>query len=201
MEKAFDDVSLRLLYGKATEIPEVDSEQLENNEIDAMFYYTAYLFTESIGKENFEDNYYLFINDVKNQDVDNIKIILNRSLNKIDEVYDFVFSEEIELNSLEERTWLMDFIKFIEFDNLEFLKNLYNDLDVDFDNIKRVKQYLKNNKNDVLFSIQSLNMIYSYNKLILDFLINYNGDNLIDWIIKQSEKHKIELYIQNKEKE
>lgn len=193
-----DDVSLRLLYGESTEIQELDPEEQIDRENDALEKYEVYMFTESIGTNVFEDYYYLFSNEVLNQEIEGLKTTLNRIIEKLNEVYDFSFSEEVELNISEERTWLFEFIKFLEFDNLEFLESLYDNFEIDFSNVKDVHEFLKDKSKYVIFTIQTMDMIYSYNKFIVDFLMNYNEESLIKWLSDQTENHKLELKIQNR---
>lgn len=194
-----DDVALRLLHGGATEIQELDPEEQENNDSEALIDYETYVFTESIGGEDFENNYYLFINEIKNQEIRNLKVSLNRILEKVNDIYDFSFSEELDLNVYEERNWLLDFIKFIEFDNLEFLASLYENMELEsIKDIKDLDEYLENNSKLILFTIQSMEMIYTYNKLILDFFLNYNEQSFIRWLIKQTKKHKYDIELKLK---
>ncbi|MCF7927046.1 MAG: hypothetical protein K9L74_05675 [Candidatus Izimaplasma sp.] len=187
-----DDIALRILHGTSVEIPELDIEEQENIDVKALTKYEIYLLTESIGTNSFQDNYLLFKDNINNYDVDEQKLYGNRILTKLDEVYGFNFSEELNLNILEDRIFLDYFIQFLEFENIEFLTTLFRNLDVSLFKIN-LEQYLEDNSKEVIFTIQSLDIIYTYNKLILNFLTNYNSEDLIKWLIRQTNNNKIEV--------
>ncbi|MFW6242593.1 MAG: hypothetical protein ACOC2W_00375 [bacterium] len=187
-----DDIALRLLHGESTDIPELDEEEQPEREVTAQIKYEIYLLSESIGTNTFEDNYYLFINEINQYNVEDYKILLYRFLEKLDEVYGFVFSEELNLNTFNERMWLLEFIKFLEFNNIEFLTSLYNKMNINLLKID-IDDYLREFSKATIFNIHSLDEIYTYNKLILDYLINYNEYDLITWLIRHTKKNKIEI--------
>lgn len=189
---AKDDIALRILHGKSIEIPELDEELQKNIDIEALIKYEIYLLSESIGTNSFEDNYFLFKDDIFDYEIESKKLLCNRILSKLEKVYEFGFSDDLNLNTFEDRNWLLEFINFVEFDNIDLLIELFYTLDVSLFKID-LEHYLKEKRNEVIFTLQSLDLIYTYNKLILDFLINYNSDDLIKWLIRQTEKNKIEI--------
>lgn len=187
-----DDTALRLLHGESIDILELDQEEQEQRSVDALIKYEIYVLSESIGTNAFESNYYLFKDDINNYEIENFKFLLERFLEKLDDKYGFQFSEELNLNSFNDRLWLFDFIKFLEFDNIEFLTFIYEDINVNILRIN-IEDYLREFSKTILFHIHSLDLIYTYNKLVLDYLINYNEYDLITWLIRQTKKNKNEI--------
>lgn len=187
-----DDTSLRILYGESQEILEVDQDEQEDRSVNALNSYDTYIFTESIGTPEFKTNYFLFINEIKLYDIRDLKDVCFRVLDKVEEVYEFNFSENPNFNILEERMYLFDFIKFLEFDNVDFLSDLYNNLNITLIGFD-VDDYIDKNSKKILFTIQSMNQIYTYNPFILDFILNYNKSTFMKWIKKQTRINKIEI--------
>lgn len=179
--------NLRLLYGNSTTIPELEDDEQENRDQQAIDYYNSSMVIDSIGSDEFEENYRVFIEEIKNQPTQLMKQTAQRILDKIYEVYDYSPFVELDLNDLENVYDIFNFVAFLEFDNEEFLSELWNQISIDVMNIN-VEKYVNKNINKILNILDSKLFISKYDKMITDFFRTYNKEMFSKWLINNTLK-------------
>lgn len=190
---SLDDTSLRLLYGRSTFIPELDEEEQENRDENAITEYETYLLTNSIGTESFEYNFLVFSNSILGQDIEDLKNTVERILERMEDVYGFGFFESVNMNSKNDLENIIDLIKFVEFDNLQFLTDVWSNLQTDPLEVEDIPEYCNQYSTNIVIAVDSMLEVYTYNKFIISFLRTYNKDNLISWFSNKSEENSLEI--------
>jgi|GEM_PF-5090443 hypothetical protein len=155
---------------------EMSSNEYDNNNL-----------LDSIGKENFKEVYsncFIFIKQYKLED----KLELSRKIiQKVQEVYNFNFVNLIDCTSESDFDKLLQFLEWLEYDNVEFFTDLLINLNIDF-KTKFVKEFFLNIWNKIeIFIFEK----YKYNNYFQrKFLQENNKENIIDFCFKNMQKNK-----------
>lgn len=137
---------------------------------------------ENIGKDEFKETYLNFINDTKNQSFSNQRTLCSHILVKIQEVYDFEFPEKIDISSISDINDIYMFIKFLEYDNIDFLINILKNFNIDFLKTDPY-EFCIDNKDDI---IKQINFYPKINlPLIFSNICETLEDNLMINIINR----------------
>jgi len=123
----------------------------------------------NIGELDFKVTYLNFIDDIKKQSFSNQKILCDHLINQIQKVYNFEFPEKIILSNQEDINHFYEFIKFLEFNNEEFLIEIFKSFDIDFNKIKPYDFCIKN-QNEIIKQIN----FYDLSKLPPIFMNLYD---------------------------
>jgi hypothetical protein len=108
-------------------------------------------------------------------------------LRYVKERYDFIFPETVKVENSEDTKEVLEFIKFLEYNNEEFITNVWKYLKPETISFQ-FKKYCEQNGNKIISEIEEQSDTRSYPKLISDFLRTYNKDDMIEWFCEQSER-------------
>lgn len=99
---------------------------------DVIVQYDALQIIDGIGKDYFKENYLNFIDDFKKQSFSNQKVLCDHIINKVQEVYNFEFPEKVNIDNRSDIEDIYEFLRFLEYDNMDFLINIFKGFNVDF---------------------------------------------------------------------
>lgn len=181
--------------------PEMDDdERMDEYEDDALYQSSSIDLQDTLGKDDFKFVYPILIQDIHSATFDNQKIFCRKMLEKVEEIYDYTFPETPEItNNLEVKNCL-DFIKFLEFDNIIFLSFVWQHLGVNLVTTD-VESYCKSNQNKIIKETEEQLETHEQSELISIFLRTYYKDKFIDWFIRESDKSKTSILLEILERE
>jgi len=186
----------KVLIGSSLPLIEVeeDDEQLSIEETN--FEYVCLEILKSIGTDDFKSVYTLLIPETRGFPVHEHLAFCRDILSRIDEVYEFQFTNLLVENE-EDCTGLLKVLEFIEYDHVEFLTDLFSKLGEDPIKVKNLDQFLEINKEKI---DQFTNTLGHESRLVLEFLRTYNWDALKRYLNKIIEKDAVEISIELRSK-
>jgi hypothetical protein len=185
-----DDLSLKVLISDSEPLPEMGGEidgtddLIANAEMNSSFIDIIL----SIGTPEFQYIFNNLINDIKELDIKDQITLCIHIIDRIKEVYGFEFLEKIDLSSIEDVNNVYDFIKFLEYDNVDFLTYLFSGIIIDIRK-EPVRMILDKNWSEIESKILSGN----FSRLIYLFLRTNNKEDLLDFLTSKATKNKTEI--------
>ncbi|HEY0090143.1 MAG TPA: hypothetical protein VGB37_14950 [Candidatus Lokiarchaeia archaeon] len=110
---------------------------------------------DNIGKTSFKETYLNFIDDVKNQSINNQRILCQHIINKIQEVYKFDFPENISINDIPDFQNVYTLVEFLEFNNINFLVEIFKNFKVNLLDV--LSKFIDENKNEIMKYVKLYN--------------------------------------------
>lgn len=189
--------SLETLISYLDEPPEMDSDQedLEDNVIRGIYESSKIEIIDSIGTDEFKYIWLTLNDDIKYQNGKLQRIFSEQTLDKIYEVYDFSFPENISLDDMFEIRDFYKFLEFLEYENTTFISYVWNFLKVDDIISLDVDKFCKKNADQIIKEVEEQLDIHRQNKLITKFLRTYYKEKFIEWFIKNTEKSIIDIAV------
>ena len=179
-------------------------EEVMDGDYSKAFYdYSKIELLDAIGTSDFEDEWLVLKGDIQNETIKLQRIFSEQTLDKISEIYDFEFPIKIDMDIREEIDQFYLFLEFIEYNNKQFLSNVWqflgpkNLIKLDIDN------FCKRNENKIIKETEEQLEIHPQPRLISLFLRTYYKEKFIEWFIKNSKEGKFEITVelnQGKEK-
>lgn len=193
------DIPEHILYGETSFLQEVEYEENEEMSAEAMEQYVRYAIVETIGTDEFEETFLALANDLKYQDIDGLKDAYTAMAVKIYEVYEYEHPEDIELADETELRNYIDFVAFIEYDNVEFLSNIWYEILDDKIKIRdlNIEEFCEENRRQIFNLIESEVETYTYNHIIRKFLTYYPADLMIKWFVERSLRNRFNILFNN----
>lgn len=183
------------------EYPEMDDdERMDEFEDDAIYRSSAMDLEDTLGKIDFKFVYPILIKDIETATFNNQKIFCQKMLQRIEEVYDYTFPEKPELTENIEITRCLDFIKFIEYDNIIFLSYVWQHLTKTLFGAD-IEAFCNANQDRVIKEVDEQLETHEQNELISIFLRTYYKSKFIEWFIKNSESSKTQIILEILERE
>ena len=172
-------------------IPEMedDEDDIDRDEMIAVFKCDCLNILESIGEENFRPIYENSIISVRSYYIDDQIDFCYQIFEKINEVYEFEFIRKIEIGE-EDVENVYKFLEFIEFDNVDFLEELLEGYAMDIRKIDP-QEFILNHWKDLQTHLLTMNL----GEFISDFLRTNTKDNIVNFLSKAIENSKTELTI------
>jgi hypothetical protein len=191
----FEDRAQKILLGNSIPLQEedlddacVESEYGKPVEEEALKQYYFITITDKIGKEDFKENYLSVITQIKREyDVHKQQMLGAAILHQVQQVYDYMPPNNVDINSDEDITNILNFIQFIEYDHEEFILGIWEYLNPET-NLKNFRNYCEQNGNKIILEIEEQLETKSFPKLTADFLRTYNKDDMIQWFCDRSER-------------
>lgn len=181
--------------------PEMDDdERMDEFEDDAIYQSSSIDLQDNLGEPDFEFVYPILIQDIQTATFDNQKIFCQKMLEKITEVYDYTFPENPELDSNMDIYNCLEFIKFLEYDNIIFLSFVWQYLNVKLLKLD-VESYCNKNQNKILKEVEEQLESHEQNELISIFLRTYYKEKFIEWFIRETERSKTSILLEIIERE
>lgn len=181
--------------------PEMDDqEDIDKYEDYGVYDYARINIEDNIGEPEFKEIYLNLIPDIKAQPFEMRRDFCEKILVRVYEVYDFQFSETIDITSEEAINRVLEFIEFLEYDNILFLSLVWQMLKWD---IMKIDIYLMctSNQNIIIHEIEEQLEAHEQNELISIFLRTYYKSRFIEWFIRESKKSKVSIKLEILERE
>jgi len=138
----------------------LDEDYLTSSE-DVSNHFIQYEFEDiitNIGRDDFKSTYLNFILDIQKQSFYNQKVLVDHIIDKVQEVYDFTFPENIIVTNYSDVEDIYRFTEFLEFDNIDFLLDILKGFNVDFLNVDPY-EFCNDNKYEIIRQINFYNKI------------------------------------------
>lgn len=179
------------------EPPEFDADeyQIEKRFAHGIYELSKSEIINSCGSHLFRNIWLNLQKDIKPTSIDRQRIFAQQMLDKIYEIYDFSFSDNITLDLQHELNEFYHFLEFIEYKNHHFLVYIWTFLNPkDFIHLD-IKKYCQTNEKKIIKEIDEQLEIHPQSNLITLFLEGYYKEKLIEWFIKNSKQHTTEIAI------
>ncbi len=191
------ETSQLIICGKSVNSPEeLDIEEHSPELVKTAILQSSQMdIIDNIGIDDFIYTYKELKNDILTYPFKNQKRFVERVLEKISEVYDFVFPMNINIYTMEDITDFYAFLEFLEYDNVKYISRVWKFLDVDIMKVD-IKKYCKDNSNMIIKECESQIESYDLNEMISLFLRTYTKEKFIEWFTKASIQSKIEIKLE-----
>ena len=191
----FENRALKAVLGNSLDLPEEDMDDLRVMSQTGYPYQEAalksyYFLTilDSIRTEEFQESYNATIPVLaQNYKFADLQELCHEILRYVKERYDFIFPQTVKIEDSGDTKEVLDLIKFLEYDNEEFITNVWKYLKPEINSFQ-VENYCEQNGNKIISEIEEQSDTRSYPKLIADFLRTYNKDDMIEWFCEQSKR-------------
>jgi len=142
-----------------TDMLDDDDDKTQSEVVgDAIIQYDFLQLIENIGMVGFKETYLNFINDIKKQSFLNQQVLCYHMIDQIQKIYNFDFPEKIIISDKNDLNNFYRFVEFLEFDNEEFLIEILNGFDVDFNKIEP-KEFCDKNQHEIIKKINFVNPV------------------------------------------
>jgi hypothetical protein len=188
----FEDRDLKILLGNSIGEDEVDydsaavkSELGYPVEEEALkeFYYTTII--NNVGKSDFRENYLSVIQFAQQYSLKSQQVLVNSILEQIQEVYEFIPSQNFDPYNYDEINEVYKFIEFLEYDHEDFIVEVWSFLKPETNSLQ-LEKYCEQNKYKIIFEVEEQLDSRFFPWLIADFLRTNNKENLIEWFCEKS---------------
>lgn len=175
---------------------EIDTDHFEKQIDDAENNYDGYNVIDAFDDNNFETMFKLNYHNILAFPPPDILVICSMFVNKIKNSLNYQFTPTLVFGDMTAVIEFFDFIKFLKFENISFLKNLCLELNISVEEIVEMKNFNNFKSNNIINIIDNISEHYKYNKLIFDFITTHNREDLIHWINEQFIKNKSEILLE-----
>jgi len=187
--------NLLVLTGSSLPLPEQDDPDQNQLNYEASIEYDRMELIDVIGMSSFKETYMMVINNLKSQEIVDQRRFCLGILEKVKEVYNYEFLPHPELDHQLDMNNVYDLIKFLNYDYIDFLGDVWRYLKTDLKKTN-VKQFCEKNSDKIIIELEDQLNSRDLSEMVSIFLRTYNKDNLIDWFIKSTEKQKMLIYLQ-----
>ena len=191
----FENRALKALLGNSLDLPEEDMDDLRvmsqtgyPYEEAALKSYYFLTILDSIRTGEFQESFNATIPLLRKEyGFKDLQELCFEIIRYIKERYDFIFPQTVKIEDAEDTSDVLYLIKFLEYDNEEFITNVWKYLKPEINSFQ-VENYCEQNGNKIISEIEEQSDTRSYPKLIADFLRTYNKDDMIEWFCEQSKR-------------
>lgn len=191
----YEDMQTKVLLGNSINMPEEDMDDLKvmsqtgyPYEEAALKSYYFLTILDSIRTGEFRESFNTTIPLLRKEyDFPDLQELCHEILRYVKERYDFIFPQIVKIEDSGDTQEVLDFIKFLEYDNEEFIVNVWKYLKPETNSFQ-FKKYCEQNGNKIISEIEEQSDTRSFPELISDFLRTYNKDDMIEWFCEQSER-------------
>lgn len=186
--------NLEVLAGMSLPLPEQDDpDQIQLND-EASIEYDGMEIVSSIGESDFKEIFTLFIQGIQQQEIVDQRRLCLAILNKVKDVYDYSFLPYPTLDTQPDMNDVYDLIKFLNFDHIDYISDVWRYLDVDLKKLD-IKRFCYENSIKITAEIEDQINSRDLSKLVSLFLRTYIKDYLMDWFIDATEKSRMLIYL------
>jgi len=181
--------------------PEMDDdERMDEFEDDAIYQSSSIDLQDHLGNPDFKLVYPILMEDIVTATFDNQKIFCQKMLDKVEEVYDYRFPETPEMDDNQAISNCLEFIKFLEYDNVIFLSFVWQHLNAKLLHLD-IESYCNRNANKIIKEVEEQLESHEQNELISIFLRTYYKVKFIEWFIRETERSKTSILLEILERE
>jgi len=186
--------NLQVLAGSSLPLPEQDDPDQIKLNYEASVEYDGMELVSAIGTMEFKEIYTMVINDMKVlQIVDQRRLCLS-ILEKVNNTYKFEFLPYPDLDNQFQMNNVYDLIKFLNFDYIDFLGDVWRYLKTDLRKIN-IKDFCLKNSDNIITEIEDQLNSRDLSEMVSLFLRTYTKDNMISWFISSTKKSKMLIYL------
>ncbi len=187
------------LIGSFIPLMEVDDE--ESRDIYESELYADILdIVDHLGNSDFKFIYLNLYDEIRNTDMDRKKELCEKLEVEFAKIYNFEFTPKLTFDSEEDIEKYLNFIEFIEYDNIDFLASLISGLD--FSLLKKnVNEFISTNWVKINEKIDNLIENKKISELISLFLRTNNKEGILEFIQLNLEKNKMLVILKTMEGE
>jgi hypothetical protein len=191
----YENRGLKALLGNSIDLPEQDMDDLHVESQTGRPYQEAalksyYFLTilDSIRTGEFQESFNATIPLLRKEyGFKDLQELCFEIIRYIKERYDFIFPERVKIEDSEDTANVISLIKFLEYDNEDFITNVWKYLKPEINSL-RFENYCEQNGNKIILEIEEQSDTRSYPQLIANFLRTYNKDDMIEWFCEQSKR-------------
>lgn len=196
------DQTQEVIISDMTDLPETDMYEIPFDEKmeKAAFDSSTLDIVAEVGKPDFMYIWNVMSENIKYTSVRRQLIFSEQILDKIFEVYDYIFPEKLSLDTKHDLNKFYEFIEFLEFNNVYFIKEVWKFLGVKSIIELDIDKYCKNNSDKIIKEIEEQLDIHPQSKYITLFLKSYYREKFIEWFAIHSRRNFIEIQIVLEEK-
>jgi len=181
--------------------PEMDDqEEMDKSEDLGVYNYARINIQDDVGNPQFKDTYLNLMPEINAQSFERRRIFCQKMLDKIFDVYDFQFSERFDITSDVAIDKVLEFIEFLEYDNVLFLSLVWEMLKADIMEID-IAAMCKSRQNIIIKEVEEQLETHDQGELISLFLRTYYKEKFIQWFIRESERSKVLIKLEILERE
>lgn len=177
-----------------------DSEEMDNEEVIGIFNFARISIEDALGTYDFKNTYINLIPDIKDKPFKLRRIFCQKMLDKIFELYDFQFPTTQDVSTNGDIARVLDFIQFLEYDNVLFLSLVWEMLKVDIMEVD-IETMCKRKENIIINEVEEQSETHHQSELILIFLRTYYKEKFIEWFIRESKRSKVFIKLEILERE
>lgn len=182
------DNSTKVLLAYSEPLPEMEDEYdgMDGLINDAEMRSVIVEFIAAIGTERFEYMYSNLINVIRLLDISDQVSLCSGIINKIKDVYNFEFLQQIDLYTQAECEDVYKLIAFLEFDHIDFFTDLLEGIVEDLR-----KEPIRIIIDQNWIQIESRILKENLSRLIMFFLRTNNKSDLIDFFVSKINQSKV----------
>jgi len=195
----FEDRDMKVLLGNSIPEPEVDYDDEEvNSEYgkpvveSALMQYFFVTVIDYMQTSEFRENYKAVLPEIKKYSTKHQQLLAYSILQAIKNKYDFELSLNADANNQIEINETLELLEFIEYDNVEFIVEVWYYLKPDINNLN-IENYCKKNEQKIIDEIEEQLSSSNYNWMIADFLKTYGKDDIVGWFCEKSKDLKTNI--------
>jgi len=177
-----------------------DGEDMDKQEEMGIYNYARINIEDALGTYDFKDIYISLIPDIKSKPFEFRRIFCQKMLDKIFEMYDFQFPSSLDIATEAEIARVLEFIQFLEYDNILFLSLVWQMLKVDIMKVN-IETMCKSKENIIINETEEQLETHHQGELISIFLRTYYKEKYIEWFIRESKKSKAFIKLEILERE
>jgi len=174
-------------------IEEID-EELYNEKINlAEDNYDTYNFLDTFHTDQFETFFRLNISTIMTFTPRDLIIVCRLLIMKIYQYYKYQITPAPIFVDFNDIMLFFDFVKFLEYDNVSFLRDLCSELNLLVVDITKLKKLSNVGESKIINHIDNLLDRYKYNLYICNYLMNQTKIEIIKWIDESFIKNKSDI--------
>lgn len=158
---------------------------LDSNAVDLL---------DNIGKDEFKYIYLDLIHSVKIASFEYQRRFIKQYLDRMEEIYDYRFPTEYDIDQVIDLADFYEFIQFVEFDHVEYIGAVWKQIGADIYKID-IEQFCKNNAQKIINESEKQLDSFDFNEKINLFLRTYYKEGFIQWFVENSKVIKPEIKI------
>jgi hypothetical protein len=194
MEKRLTMDNLKILIGHSVSPLEMDDEDLEGQQEDASLQYDVLELVDAIGEPDFKEMYISIINNITPLPIPMQRVICQKILTKVNEVYEYEFLPHPELEHQLSMNNVYQLIEFLNYDNISFFGDVWKFLKVDLRNLD-LETFCSRNGDKIISEVEEQIESRDLSELITIFLRTYNKDGMINWFRTITEKNRMMIVL------
>ena len=157
---------------------------------DALREYRFITVLDNIKTPEFKQNYLSVINSIKSEYTLREQILFcERILEKIEEVYNFVFPQNVKLYDSEDVNNVYAFLEFLEFNCENFVVDVWQFLDTNLRDLN-IERYCKDNIKGIIQEVERQVETHVLHEMTSQFLRTYNKEGMTEWFSEMTKRSR-----------